>query len=153
QDPAPAPSPEAVPAHAPSAGVCDGCRSLLGCDAGSAQGGLWTADAGYAFWSLHGRRANFPIAATGPLGALGTVVLENVNQAENVRTDPGSGARLGFGYWLVDDNPWVPGGIRCVGAEAKFFFVGQRSGDSLIQCLSPLVRPFCDAATGMESAF
>ena len=79
---------------------------------------------------------------------LGSVGGENTGKA-----DPYSGGRFALAYWLTDDDPWAKqAGIRLLGAEARLFFLGQRS-TSFSDGLSPnLVRPFFDFNNRMESA-
>ena len=69
--------------------------------------------------------------------------LGDLSGVENAK-GPVSGGRFTFGYWQTEDNPWVPGGIRDRGGEARFFFVGSRSGDISTTVPATLFRPFFD---------
>ena len=54
-----------------------------------------------------------------------------------------SGGRFTLGYWMIEDNPWVPEGIRTCGVEARFFFVGSGSANaSIMTRLRPCIARF-----------
>lgn len=177
QDPAVAPAPAAgetvappptmVETATPASGPAEGLKCCLFTAPGLNSRGVWTAEADYALWDLHMRHATFPLATTvppfapaalvpGTPGALnhpGTVVLGSLTDADAVRTEPGSGGRFAVGYWVLEENPWTPGGLRELGVEATFFFVGQRSGDFMNSTSPFLFRPFFDVTTDAEAAF
>jgi hypothetical protein len=103
-------------------------------------------------WWLNSARHDFVIASTDVLGSPAGAVLGVVGDARNVNDRPLSGARLTFGYWQVEENPYVPGGIRDLGVAAVFFFIGQPSVD--FRSDAPvLVRPFFDLNNSRESGF
>jgi hypothetical protein len=117
---------------------------------------MFTADAEYILWFLATPHDNVPITATGSLSGSsirGEQVVSSLGDAEHGHGDPGSGARFAVGYWQVEDNPWVPGGIRDYGAEAVVFFVGQRSADFRDASSPTIIRPFFDVNNHVESGF
>jgi hypothetical protein len=150
---APAPALEPVQVLSVADGVADGHNTALVSETCPERHGVFALDAEYALWFVSSSRAFPAIAATGPLGQPGSLQLEGARDAEHVRSNPGSGGRFAVGYWLIEDNPWVPGGIRDLGAEARFFFVGQRSGDFQTGSEPILVRPFFDLNLGQEAGF
>jgi hypothetical protein len=111
-----------------------------------------TADLEYVLWFLANSSDNGTVASTDILSSNRARVLGNIGDPEHAR-EPGSGARLALGYWAIRDNPWVPGGIRDLGAEAVFFFVGQRSLTFTDDTSPRIVRPFFDLNNRRESGF
>jgi hypothetical protein len=60
---------------------------------------------------------------------------------------------VGIGYWLTEDNPWLPDcSIRDVGGEVRFSFVGRRSAHFENKTAPTIVRPFFDVNDRMQSA-
>jgi hypothetical protein len=111
---------------------------------------VFVFDADYALWFIPERREAGAIGSTiagAALNAPGSVSLST----EHLEKHMLSGARLSVGYFLADADPWMPGGnVPYLGAEARFFFVGQRS--IAITDQSPIiVRPFFDLNTGQPS--
>jgi Putative beta barrel porin-7 (BBP7) len=87
--------------------------------------------------------AGTPRAQAGVIGAPGTAVLFGGNELDN---EARSGLRLDTGFWF-DKN-------QCLGIEAGYFFLGQRSVD--FDAGSPgspiLARPFFDVNSGVENS-
>jgi hypothetical protein len=148
-----APVPETVMTPSPFSSICDGLKSCFFGETGQRNGGVFTADAEYLLWFLANARDTSAVATTSPLGQAGIMVLRNIGDAEHDKRLPSSGGRLTVGYWQVQDNPWIPDGIREVGVEASFFFVGQRSADFRNAANPNLVRPFFDLNNRQESGF
>jgi hypothetical protein len=64
------------------------------------------------------------------------------------------GGRFSFGYWQVEDNPWIKSGIRDLGVETIFFFLPQASVSLATGDRTPtLAVPFFDINDRVESAF
>jgi Putative beta barrel porin-7 (BBP7) len=124
------------------------------CFAGSAPTGGYavTADLDYVLWFLANPRDESRIAATGNLANRNVRLLGALGDAEHAR-EPGSGGRLALGFWETHANPWFPEGIRDLGAEAVFFFVGQRSARFEDAISRNIVRPFFDVNNRVESGF
>jgi hypothetical protein len=125
------------------------------CFAGDCEPKAWGSlafDAEYVLWWLAGSRNVSSIASTDVLTNPGALVIENLGDARNVNDRPLSGGRMTFGYWQVEDNPYVPGGIRDLEVSAVFFVIGETSidfrGDQ-----PTLVRPFFDVNNRKESGF
>jgi hypothetical protein len=111
----------------------------------------FTAEADYVLWFLAGHRGTSPIVTSLP-GQQPFAQLGDPNRDSVLA----SGGRFALGYWLIEDNPWVPQGIKDVGVEGRFFFVGRRSADLVVDDLnnSPtLFRPFFDLNNHVESGF
>jgi Putative beta barrel porin-7 (BBP7) len=115
--------------------------------------GAFTADLEYVLWFLANSRDTRPLAATDVTGSANARVVGALGDAEHEKAGPGSGARIALGYWETQDNRWVPGGIRDLGAETVFFFVGQRSAGFMDETSPTIVRPFFDLNNRQESAF
>lgn len=99
-----------------------------------------TAEAEFMLWFIKNRVGSFPISTIDALG-------QNVNLSSNNLDDkngPISGGRFTFGYWQIQDNAWVEQGIRDSGVESRFFFMGRRSVDAVIDTPPVLFRPFFD---------
>jgi hypothetical protein len=72
---------------------------------------------------------------------------------EHGNRQPFSGGRIALGYWLVEENPWFVGGIRDLGVEAAFFFIGSRSVALQSNQAPNLIRAFSDVNNDQESGF
>jgi hypothetical protein len=119
---------------------------------GLSEAGVFTADLEYILWFLRSSLVSAPIATTNVLGTSNTGILSGLVDGEH-RGGLTSGGRFTLGYWFVQDNPFVPAGIRDMGVEASCFFVGQRSV-SFENDTSPVVlRPFFDLNNRQENAF
>jgi hypothetical protein len=110
---------------------------------------MYTFDAEYLLWFFANNRTPFPAGNAAP----GVGNLVSLNDAEHAKSEPFSGGRFALGYWLVEDNPWFVGGIRDLGAEACFFFVGQRSLTLQNDEAPNLFRSFSDVNNSRESGF
>jgi hypothetical protein len=107
-----------------------------------------STEADYVLWFVAGSKGSVPISTTLPgLAAIGE--LGDVQQQASL----GSGGRFSIGYWIVEDSPWVPQGIRDRGGEANFFFVGRRSVDLNTDVPPTLFRPFFDLNNRVDSGF
>jgi hypothetical protein len=114
---------------------------------------VFTVDAEYILAFLANSRNSVPLATSAPLSQAGASVLGSLSNADHGSNDTYSGGRLRLGYWLIEDNPWVQGGIRDLGVEATFFFLGQRSLGFNLENSPNLVRSFFDADNRQESGF
>ena len=114
----------------------------------STAGGSISARADYVLWFLAGSKGTVPITTLFP----GQSPLTQLGDAEE-HSLLGSGGRLALGYWVTDDNAWVPQGIRECGAEVAFLVVGRREGDASTDTPSTLFRPFFDLNNRVESGF
>jgi hypothetical protein len=140
-------------ALAPPLGTRGDPTTCFGGESGPASWGAFTADAEYVLWFLANSKNAVPVASPA-LVPQGTTPLGDLGDAAHGRNEqPFSGGRFAVGYWLVDDNPWVRGGIRALGVEARFFFVGQRSVDFRNDTSPTLLRPFFDLNDRRESGF
>lgn len=142
----------AVPVSSAPAEVAGGCDGVQG-DCGGTCGGILTAQAEAMLWFLANSRASFPIATTDVLGRIDTMVVGSLGDAEHDRRGPTGGGRFTIGYWCLEDNPWVPEGIRDYGGELRFFFVGERSANFATDQPAVLIRPFFDLNNRAESGF
>jgi hypothetical protein len=143
--------PETMPAPSVTGSVGEWVQSCFG-DLGPTRAYVVTSDLDYVLWFLANSRDASPLAATNVLDRRHAQVLGALGDAEHDR-EPGSGGRLALGCWAIQDNPWIAGGIRDLGAETVFFFVGQRS-DNFVDNISPnIVRPFFDVNNRLESGF
>ena len=158
----PASSPPATPSSAKAAlgspeptassGVLED-RGAWG--AGSERPLRFWATAEYLLWWTKGSSVP-PLVTTGPalpvnpspgsLGAPGTVVLFG---GDDARRNPFSGGRFSLGFWCND--------CQSIGAEANFFFLGQRSNDFTASTSGApgstvLARPFFDTSTGTQNS-
>jgi hypothetical protein len=112
--------------------------------------GLFSFDADYVLWSFPKSRQPVGIGRTGSAGS--PTLLETLGD-EHLNRQLHSGGRFALGYWLTDPNPYVPGGeVPRLGAEARFFFVPQRSVDFRDDLYTTLVRPFFDLNNRQESS-
>jgi hypothetical protein len=154
QDAPTSPAPENAP-EPPSAAwnVWDRLKSCCFAETGPAKAGVFTADAEYLLWFLASNRDSRPIASTDFLGAPRATILAALANAEHGRREPGSGGRFTLGYWQVQDNVWIHEGIRDVGAETVFFFMGQRSVTFRDTTSPDIIRPFFDLNNRQESGF
>jgi hypothetical protein len=112
----------------------------------------FTADLDYVLWFISNPENNVRLSSTAPLGTPAATILGTLGDPQ---TDSGgiSGARLTLGWWQVEENNWIKGGIRDLGAEASFFVVGQR-GLGVQNLTNPtIVRPFFDLNNGQQSGF
>jgi hypothetical protein len=107
-----------------------------------------SAEADYVLWFLVGTKGTFSVATSLP----GFPSLGDLGDAEQ-KNPLGSGGLFKIGYWAVEDNAWIPEGIRDHGAEATFFFVGRRNTDLMIDAPPDLFRPFFDLNNRVESGF
>jgi hypothetical protein len=147
-EPAPAPHVVALPAH----GI-DTADNAVYPDRYNRNSALFTFDADYLLWFFGNSRNSNVIASTNILTAPSTNIVSALGDAEHAQNAPVSGGRVAFGYWQTEDNFWVPGGIRDYGAEAVFFFLGQR-GFTVGNGQNPdLIRPFFDLNNRQESGF
>jgi hypothetical protein len=133
--------------------IVDGLKSTFLTESGAPRPAVAAANAEYLIWFLAGPRDSMPLASTGLLGSPGTVVLGSLGDADRNSKRPAAGGRFTVAYWQIQDNAWVPGGIRDLGAEAVFFFVAQRSAGFNIGSASNLGRPFFDLNDQTESRF
>jgi len=120
---------------------------------GQKPSGVFTVNAEYVLWYLAGRNDSSIIASTDILTNPGAALVETAGDADHTGRAPISGGRVAFGYWQLQDNPWIPGGARDLGVEAVFFFIGQRSVNATNGPTPTLVRPFFDLNDRQESAF
>jgi hypothetical protein len=144
--------PEKIQAPAAPATVGEEVKSCFG-EWGAAKGCAVTADLDYVLWFLANSRDTVPLATTQSLGKRRASLLGSLADAEHQQGEPGSGAYLALGVWEMQSNPWLPGGIRDLGAETTFFFVGQRSARFVENTSPSIVRPFFDVNNRQESAF
>jgi hypothetical protein len=113
---------------------------------------VFWAEADYLLWAIKDSPlpplvttspAGTPRAQAGVIGAPGTAVLFGGNELDN---EERSGARIDLGFWFNKN--------QCLGIEAGYFFLGQRSID--FTAASPglpiLARPFFDVTTGAENS-
>jgi hypothetical protein len=101
-----------------------------------------------------GRFSNFPsVASTSQPGTTTSTGQGTSLDIPKPGTIPHPGGRFTFGYWEIEENPWVAGGIRLAGVEATVYFVGQRSADLRADASTTLSRPFFDINNHMESGF
>lgn len=114
---------------------------------------VFTGDVDYVLWFLGGSHHDEPIAANNVLGPTGGQVLGTLAAGEHGRRGPAPGARFALGVWDVRADPWFPGGVPDMGAEAVFFFVGQRSANVSVSSLPRIIRPFFDENHGVASGF
>jgi hypothetical protein len=135
----PAPAPYAGVAE-PAGSVADGPLSSIFGGFAPERRGIITAEAEFMLWFVSNAGQTLAISAADILGATNIGDLSGVENGKG----PVSGGRFTFGYWQTEDNPWVPGGIRDRGGEARFFFVGSRSGDISTTVPPTLFRPFFD---------
>jgi hypothetical protein len=145
---------QAQPASAPadattlSSGVPDGPIHSLFNNGYQGSRTALSAEADYVLWFLFGRQQTLPVSTDFSLG--GTV--GEIGDADT-RNALGSGGRFAIGYWLIEDNSWVPQGIRDVGGEARFFVVGRQSADTSADVPATLFRPFFDLNDRTPSGF
>jgi hypothetical protein len=151
QDSVPAPTP--VNGLAPSTTDWDGIKATLFGDACLKDRAAVTVDAQYILWFLASSHDSLPLSSTSAFNNAGARLLSEFTDAEHASHEPVSGARFGVGYWLFEDNPWVIGGIKDVGAEASFFFIGQRSLNFRDDASPTQVRPFFDLNNRVDSGF
>jgi hypothetical protein len=133
--------------------IVDGLKSTFLTESGTPRPGVVTANAEYLIWFLAGPRDSMPLASTGLLGSPGNVVLGSLGDADRDSKRPAAGGRFTVGYWQLQDNPWVAGGLRDLGVEAVFFFVAQRSAGFNVGSASNLGRPFFNLNDQTESRF
>jgi hypothetical protein len=106
-----------------------------------------SAEAEYVLWLFATKVQTFPLAETSNSSGIISEADEHINRHLI------SGARFAIGYWLAESNPWVPGGeIRELGAEARFFFTGQRSATTRVAGVPTILRPFFDLNDQQASA-
>jgi hypothetical protein len=153
QETLPPPRPVKVPEPPADWTLWDGLKSTFPTEAGALRPGVVTADADFLIWFLAGPRDSVPLASTAPLSTPGAIVLGSLGDADRDTKRPSAGGRFSVGYWQIQDNPWVPGGIRDLGAEAVFFFVAQRSAGFSVSNAPNLGRPFYDLNNQAESGF
>jgi hypothetical protein len=134
------------PTH--SSGTVGGPLSSLFATPTQGTRGVISGEAEYVLWFLVGSKNAFPISTTFPgLPALGELGDE---ERQNVLA---SGGRFSIGYWMVQDNAWVTQGIRDLGVEANFLFVGRRSASVSTDTPAQLFRPFFDLNDRIDSGF
>jgi Putative beta barrel porin-7 (BBP7) len=147
------PPPQAAPAPAAEGNFWDefksSCLGQLCCQSGR----MFSADAAYVLWFLANGKDSVPLADTDFLSQRDAAQLPGVSDADHDRGAPISGVRLALGYWQVQDNEWVPGGIRDWGVETVFFFVGQHSINVKDDTFPTIIRPFFDLNNRQESGF
>jgi hypothetical protein len=149
------PAPAAEASHAPTtpafaglSGLCNGlCCGIPGCNLP----GVFTADAGYIL-GFYANSTNSSVLASSDILSRGTA-LGGLGDAEHGTHAPVSGGYFGLSYLLPGDSPPLAGhGICALGAETRFFFIGDRSV-SFQDSQSPTIfRPFFDLNDRMESA-
>jgi hypothetical protein len=105
-------------------------------------------DADYLLWFLASPRDDAPIAT----GISNAPLLAGIDPAHSGK-GPIAGARLSLGYWQIEENPWIPSGIRDVGAEINYFFIGNRSLQVVDQLSPTIIRPFVDVNNRQASGF
>jgi hypothetical protein len=158
-DARPVPASEAKPVVASDADLkpiwspLDEIRACFGMEPGAGGPALVTVDAEYVMWFLANARNSVMTGTTATLSQQGANVLNALGDAEHGKGEPISGARLSIACWDLEDNPWVRGGIRDLGLEARFFFVGSRSVNFHNDAVPTIVRPFFDLNNRMESGF
>jgi hypothetical protein len=157
-EPRPAPVSPALPSYAPEAAPAHatGCDSAskpcFGAESGPGTTGVVSFDAEYVLWFLANSRTSISAARSSLLPQSGSLPFE-LGDAEHAKNEPFSGGRFKLGYWQVEPNPGVPGGIRDLGIEACLFAVGQRAVDLRNDTSPTLVRPFFDANNRQDSGF
>jgi Putative beta barrel porin-7 (BBP7) len=105
------------------------------------------AEADYMMWFQRSSLGSFPVSTSNP--ATGSIVGDLDNGPRSID----SGGRFTLGYWMIEDNAWVRQGIPISGVEARFFFVGSRSGEIDIDAPATLFRPFFDLNNRAYSGF
>jgi hypothetical protein len=109
-----------------------------------------TFDAAYALYVFASNHDQLLLGSNGVAGSPFTTLVEAFGDADQEKRSAVSGGRFSVGWWRVLDEA---GGIRCLGAEASFFFVGKRSA-TLVDDTSPTIfRPFFDLNNRKESTF
>jgi hypothetical protein len=132
--------------------LCDGLKSIF-CSPGPATYRMFTASGDYALFFYANSHDPFPIATSNFFGSPGVMLLGSLGDAEQNKREPASGGRVSIGYWRVEENPWVCNGIRDLGAELNFFFVGERSASFVDERSPTIIRPFFDVDNRVESGF
>jgi hypothetical protein len=153
-DTLPAPRPLTAPEPPAAWQTCAGMPPSPGFDEATPRAGaaILTAGAQYMVWFFANPHDNVPLATTDFFGRSDTFVLGNIGDAEQDRRTA-SGGRFSLGYWQIEGNPYIPGGIRDLGAEATFFFIAQRSVDLTNDTSTTIIRPFLDVNDNRESGF
>jgi hypothetical protein len=123
QETLPLPGPLTVQESPADSAIVDEFKSIFLTESGTLRPAVVTANTEYLIWFLTGPRDSMPLASTGLLGSPCTVILGSLGDADRDSRRPSAGGRFTLGHWQIQDNPWVPGGIRDLGAEAVFFFV------------------------------
>jgi hypothetical protein len=110
-----------------------------------------TADLDYVLWFFPFRHNDKERTAvvSGPPTASSTGVLSTFREEGLYRFV--SGGRLSLGYWFVEPNPWVYGGIRTCGVEGNVFVVGGQAADFRDAGSATILRPFGDANNGRSN--
>jgi hypothetical protein len=145
--------PLSLPVHLPPAPIpVDPGELSPPAEAGASAPGLFTADMDYVLWAFPFRKGNR--GRTAEISIPGGAI--TARTAASFREDKlnryVSGARLGLGYWHVEPNAWVGGGIRTFGVEATAFVAGNQSADFLDASSPTILRPFSDLNNARPSA-
>jgi hypothetical protein len=151
--PEPGPMPNPVATDDPDGGSQEEPKPVSFAAPGPKTAGAFTGEIDYLLWWLANSHDNIPMAANNILSTPGVSVLDTSGDAEHANRAPISGARLTLGYWQVDENPWIPGGIRDFGIETTLFFISQVSANFKNDESPELVRPFFDINNRQESGF
>jgi hypothetical protein len=162
--PAVAPAPVTAGAAAPAAVVGSSDELLVGPDGppdgplfgapGVRRTGVVSAEMEYILWFFPRASQSYVFGATNVLGQSGAQVAGVLDSPDRGRSSqPMSGGRLTLGYWLVDDNPWINGGIRDLGVEVNAFVVAQHEDTFHVDTNRTLIRPFFDLNNFQESGF
>jgi hypothetical protein len=149
-DSRPASGPE--PVAVPSGTVWDGFKLPCLWDDSGKEFAVITADADLVIFFLLSPRTALPLGSTDILSSTTANVVASVDGPEHKGVAI-AGSRLALGYWQVEPNPWIPQGIRDLGVETVFFFVGQKSIDFRDTTTPNLIRPFFDLNNRVESGF
>ena len=147
------PATAALPPHdAPPTGLGDHGCSPLSDSSPATRAGVFTGELEYVLWAFPRRVPGLPAEASDVLGASDTRILQTLHDDEIDRHIQ-SGARLTLGYWLTDSNVWTARNeIPTLGAEARFFFVGQQTRRGTDSTSPVIERPFFDVNDNTEAA-
>jgi hypothetical protein len=144
--------PEKVHEPATVLGAWEGDKSSWFVGPGPSRAGVFTADLEYVLWFLRSSVVSTPLATTNVLGSPDDRILGGMVDSEH-KGGLTSGGRLTLGYWVMQDNPFVPGGVRDLGVETAFLFMGQRSVRFTDDATPNILRPFFDLNNRQESVF
>ncbi len=102
--------------------------------------GLFSAEADYLWWYVPQHRRSFPLAAT----ALPKPVVLGTLGDERLDRHGVSGGEFTLGYWLTEEVDVPRQTVRTLGAEFRFFFLGEQHNGMVVADTPNIVRPFFD---------